>query len=173
MADSDAVEIRKRRDDDIDQLVRLAARVHEVDNYPMYLPGGDFASFLTHPKPSAAWVAVHGERIVGHVALNDETSRPVMQLVGNLAHTRPATYLARLLVDPDDRRAGVGRRLLEHAHRAAVDSGRSVFLDVVDTPTAGPAIALYRRAGWSEIGRVSFDLAGDEIEELVFLGPHC
>lgn len=171
MSDSDAVEIRERRNDDVDQLVLVAARVHEVDNYPMHLPGGDFARFLTRPIPIAAWVAVRGEQIVGHVALNDETSRPVMQLVDELAPALPAAYVARLLVDPADRRSGVGRRLLEHARRAAVESRRSPFLDVVDTPTAVSAMALYRQAGWSEVGRVSFNLVGGEVAELVFRGP--
>jgi len=165
------VEIRERRDEDLDDLVAIAAQVHEVDNYPMYLPGGDLRRFLTRPTPMAAWVAVRSNELVGHVALNDTTSRPVMQLVEDRRPMMLAAYVARLLVEPSSRGNGVGRRLLDHARRAAIEAARSPFLDVVDTPTSSSAISLYRHAGWSEIGRVRFDLVGDEIEELVFCGP--
>jgi GNAT superfamily N-acetyltransferase len=165
------MEIRERRDDDLGDLVDVAARVRALDNYPMFLPDGDFVRFLTRPTPIASWVAVCADQLVGHVALNDTTSRPVMQLVDARRPRLRAAYIARLLVDPRARRSGVGALLLEHARQAAIEAERSPFLDVVDTPTAAAAISLYRDAGWDEIGRVNFDLVGDEIEELVFRGP--
>lgn len=168
---TEPVEIRDRREDDLEELVCLAARVHEADNYPIFLPGGDYARFLTRPRPLAAWVAVREGELVGHVALNDATSRPVMNLVEVRGTPLPAVYVARLLVDPRSRRRGVGRQLLEHARHAAIEAGRAPYLDVVDAPTASPAISLYRDAGWEEVGRVSFELIGDEIEEVVFGGP--
>jgi GNAT superfamily N-acetyltransferase len=161
------VEIRARRDTDLDELVSLTTRVETVDNYPGYLPDGDFVRFLTRPTPLAAWVAVRDERIVGHVALNDRTSSPVMELVAR----DDAAYVARLLVDPDIRRAGIGRQLLDHARRAAVALGRTPFLDVVDRDAAAAAIALYRNEGWEEIGSVAFELGGMGLEELVFRAP--
>ncbi|HSH60008.1 MAG TPA: GNAT family N-acetyltransferase [Acidimicrobiales bacterium] len=163
--------IRDRRDDDLEELVAVAARVHEADQYPIFLPDGDLKRFLTRPKPLAAWVAVRNERLIGHVALNAETSRPVMQLVAALKPKRSAVYVARLLVDGSARREGVGRMLLEHARQAAVDSGHLPVLDVVDTPAAAAAISLYRRDGWEEVGRVSFELVDTEVDELVFRGP--
>jgi GNAT superfamily N-acetyltransferase len=165
------MEVRERHDNDFDQLVAVAARVRAVDQYPIILPDGDFNRFLTRPKPLAAWVAVRDERLVGHVALNAETSRPVMELVAGLTTELPPVYVARLLVDPGARREGVGRTLLEHARRAAVDSGHSPLLDVVDTPDTTAAISLYRRDGWEEVGRVSFELVDQAIDELVFRGP--
>ncbi len=168
LAESLDVEHRERRDDDLDELVTVAARVHAVDHYPIFLPDGDFAWFLTRPTPVAAWVAVRDERIVGHVALNAETSGPVMRLAAELVPERRVAYVARLLVDPDARRQGVGRRLLEQAARAAAELGDLLMLDVVDTPTAAAAISLYRREGWNEVGRVKFDA---DVDELVFCGP--
>jgi len=106
LAESLDVEHRERRDDDLDELVAVAARVHAVDHYPIFLPHGDFARFLTRPSPVAAWVAVRDERIVGHVALNAETSGPVMRLAAELVPERRVAYVARLLVDPDARRQG-------------------------------------------------------------------
>jgi GNAT superfamily N-acetyltransferase len=119
----------------------------------------------------AAWVAVREERIVGHVALNAETSRPVMALVAKLAPERPALFVARLLVEPEARREGVGRNLLEQARHAAVESGHCPMLDVVETPKAEAAISLYRGDGWEEVGRVPFGRSGAEVDELVFRGP--
>jgi GNAT superfamily N-acetyltransferase len=165
------MEIRERRDIDLDRLVAVAGRVHEGDRYPIFLSDDDFYRFLTPPKPAAAWVGVHDGSIVGHIALNAETSLRVTQLAVALDSKRPAVYVARLLVDPGARRAGIGRRLLEHARRAAVASGHVPVLDVVDTPTAAAAISLFRSDGWEEVGRVSSDLVDAEIDELVFRGP--
>ena len=168
---TDAVEIRTRFDDDLTVLVAIAARVHATDNYPICLPDGDEVRFFSRPPPMVAWVAVDGDRLVGHVALNETTSEPVMELVDEYGPRLPAVYVARLLVDPGSRRRGIGRVLLDHACGAALEAGRSAFLDVVDTGTAGPAIALYRSQGWEEIGRARFHLADQEIEHLVFCGP--
>jgi ribosomal protein S18 acetylase RimI-like enzyme len=166
-----AMEVRERRDDDLGELVAVAARVHEADGYPVFLPGGDLRQFLTRPAPLAAWVAVRDEELIGHVALNAETSRPVMQLIAELTPERPALYVTRLLVDPGARRQGVGGKLLEHARRAAVGREHLPVLDVVDTPSAAAAISLYRREGWEEVGRVRFELLDAEIDELVFRAP--
>jgi GNAT superfamily N-acetyltransferase len=165
------MEIRARRERDLGDLATIAARVHDLDNYPIFLPGGDYTGFITRPTSLAAWVAVRGRQLVGHVALNDTTSNPVMQLVDDDRPAHPPAYVARLLVDPGSRREGVGRRLLEHARREALSSGRVPYLDVVDIPTAASVIALYRHDGWVEVGRVRFELAGEEIDELVFRGP--
>ncbi len=57
-----------------------------------------------------------------------------------------------LAVDPAGRRAGVGRRLVKAAVRAAYDLGAaSLFLEVAEDNAA--ALALYWSAGFTEIGR--------------------
>jgi GNAT superfamily N-acetyltransferase len=162
------VEIRPRHDGDLVDIVQVASRVHEVDNYPIFLP--NYARFLCRPVPLAAWVATDEDRVVGHVALNATTSPSVMQLVDEQEPAIPAVYVARLLVDPGARGHEIGRRLLEHARCAALAAGCVPFLDVVDVGTAAAAIGLYRRDGWQEIGRVRFQLAGNDVDELVFRG---
>ena len=164
------VQIRQRRDADLEQLEVVARRVHVADRYPIYLPDGDFHRFLTQPASTAAWVMADDDRVVGHVALNDATSPPVMRAVADQGFDSPVRYVARLLVDPDARRTGAGRALLEHARREAVATGCLPVLDVVDIPTAAPAIALYRQAGWHEVARVSFDLGDLHLNEIVFVG---
>lgn len=165
------VQIRERQAADLEQLEILARRVHTLDGYPIYLPDGDFRRFLTRPQSLRAWVATHDHEIIGHVALNDVTSTPVMDAVADLNDDRPAGYVARLLVDPRSRRFGAGRALLKHALHEAVSTDRLPVLDVVDTPTAAPAVALYRADGWVETARVSFDLGDLRLEEIVFVGP--
>lgn len=165
------VEIRARRNSDLADLAEVAGRVHAADNYPIFLPDGDLIAFLTRPASIAAWVCVRDDELIGHVALNDTTSRPVMELVEASQPEMTPCYLARLLVDPSSRGDGAGGLLLEHARQAALRAGRSLFLDVVNTPTSTAAISLYRTAGWDEMGRVRFDLAGEELEELVLRAP--
>jgi len=63
------------------------------------------------------------------------------------APTRPVLFVARLLVDPDARRRGVGRTLLEQARRAAVESGHCSMLDVVAN-TEGGGCNLALPGGW-------------------------
>ncbi len=165
------LQIRERQAADLEHVETVARRVHESDRYPVYLPDGDFRRFLTRPASTAAWVATSVDRIVGHVALNETTSKPVMRVIDDLGNDRPALYIARLLVDPSARRTGIGRALLEHARQGAVSRGCLPVLDVVDVPTAAPALALYRAESWQEIARVSFVLAEMPLEEIVLVGP--
>jgi ribosomal protein S18 acetylase RimI-like enzyme len=166
-----AVEVRERRAEDLDQLVAIAHRVRTVDRYPIHLPDGDFIRFLTRPESLGAWVAAEDNVIVGHVALNTETSGVVMRLARDVVNGPPA-FVARLFVDPDVRRRGIGARLLEHVRVEAVTRGYVPVLDVVDTPSATAAISLYRRNGLREVGRTVFRLADEtETDELIFVWP--
>lgn len=165
------IEIRPRTEADLVELAEVAARVHQLDGYPIFLPGGDTRRFLERPEPVAAWIAELDGRTVGHVALNATTSKPTMELVEATEPSRSPIYVARLLVDPNARRRGIARLLLDTALAAAADRGHLAYLDVVDIESAAPALVLYRRSGWTEIGRVNFDLAGEDIEELVFRAP--
>ena len=163
--------MRARADTDLLACERLAEVVHANDGYPVYLPG-DLRSFLAAPQARAAWVAVHGEEVVGHVALHTGSSRAVIDLAVE-ATGLPAARLgvvARLLVSPRVRRAGIGRSLLDVAAGHAARLGLQPVLDVVDRHEA--AIRLYENSGWTCAGRVTVTFGrGLPIDELVFLGP--
>jgi GNAT superfamily N-acetyltransferase len=164
------VHLRDRQEDDLGQLVAIARRVRSADRYPAYLPDNDFQRFLTEPEPRAAWVAVEDRRIVGHVALNDETAPGATAVVRDAGITEPVGFVARLLVDPSVRRTGLGRALLEHVTAAALAEGLVPVLDVV--AEARKAIALYESAGWTRIGSADMTLPdGTTITELVYRGP--
>jgi GNAT superfamily N-acetyltransferase len=169
--DSGAVRIRERAEADLGRCVELARVVHETDGYPVYLPD-DLRSFLAVPHAIGAWVAERAGDVIGHVALHQRSSAAVMALA-EAATGLPAPRLgvvARLLVAPTARRAGIGRALLDVAADRAVQLGRWPVLDVVTRHESG--IKLYEAAGWSHAGQVTVTLGGvGPIEELVFLGP--
>jgi len=68
--------------------------------------------------------------------------------------------VTKLMVDPRARRQGVGRALLRRAEQAARGIGRRVLM--LDTRRGTPAEALYRDAGWTELGGIpGFELGPD------------
>jgi GNAT superfamily N-acetyltransferase len=159
--------VRCRTDDDLAALEQVVARVRAVDDYPTYLPDDDYRRFLTRHASLDAWVAELDGRICGHVALNAESSPAVMRVLREAGVTGAVGVVARLLVDPPARRQGVARELLQTARSAADAGQRTPVLDVVESSRS--AIALYRSAGWVELGRTSFVLPdGRELPELVF-----
>jgi len=148
----------------------MARAVHDLDGYPVYLPD-DLESFLAEDDALGAWVAERGNEIVGHVALHRRSSPEIMALAkeatglpdGDLA------VVARLMVAPSARRAGVGRVLLDTAASQALALGRQPVLDVA--VSLRDAVLLYEAAGWARAGPVTVQLPRLALEELVFVGP--
>jgi GNAT superfamily N-acetyltransferase len=164
---SGTVVVRRRTDDDFAALVQITASVRAADDYPTYLPGDDYHRFLSRPESLAAWVAERDGRICGHVALNAQASPGAMQVVRDAHIDVPIGAVARLLVDPGFRRQGVAGELLQTVRAAALSQQRTPVIEVVDSSHA--AIALYRSAGWVELGRTTLSLPdGRELSELVF-----
>jgi GNAT superfamily N-acetyltransferase len=98
-------------------------------------PGGgiDEKSYAQFVADGAAWVALHGDRLVGFAAVN-----------------RPAGSVWALFVDPAAEGAGVGRAL----HRRLLAWAREAGLTTLrlTTETGSRAEAFYRRAGWRDAG---------------------
>ena len=84
--------------------------------------------------------ASHGGTIIGTVQLAFTPPE-------NQRHPRK---LQKLLVLPEARRLGIGRALLAAAEQAAADAGRTLL--TLDTDAGGMGEALYRAAGWHEVG---------------------
>jgi GNAT superfamily N-acetyltransferase len=162
--------VRPRTDADLDECVRLAEVVHDRDGYPVYL-ATDLRTFLAAPDAVAAWVADDEGRLIGHVALHRQTIPAVMVIASAASDvaTDQLGVVARLLVDPEVRHQGAGRLLLEAATGAARSRGLRPILDVCSR--FGPAIALYERCGWINVGQVDLGFGDLKIEELVYLGP--
>ncbi|MCP5028808.1 MAG: GNAT family N-acetyltransferase [Actinomycetia bacterium] len=164
--------IRPREKDDFGPLETIARAVHKSDGYPLYMPDDDFRGLLDSADAIAAWVAVTDDNLIGQVSLHSRSSPEVNAFIVDqlgLAEDRLGV-VARLIVDPSRRRAGVARALLETAEQAAIDRGLTPILDVVDQFT--PAIALYERQGWKRRGTVSIDLPdATTINEHIYTAP--
>jgi GNAT superfamily N-acetyltransferase len=145
--------IRERRESDVGACLEMAEVLKGRDGYP---PRGpiDIEHFLAPDDQLAAWVAEDGTDVVGHVALHAS---------GDYATTRVASehlgcsqselgLIARLFVDPRQRRSGAGRALLTHATNDAVERGLRPVLDVATELDA--AVALYEALGWQRVGEV-------------------
>jgi GNAT superfamily N-acetyltransferase len=128
--------------------VAVLRRVHDRSGYPARWPA-DPVGWLSPAGQIEAWVAEHDGSIAGQVGLTQGDQHPgLLQAAG-----QPPGQLAeitRLFVDPAAHGTGLGRELLAAASAHAVARGRRPVLEVVDD--AGPAIALYERSGWRQIG---------------------
>ena len=88
------------------------------------------------------FVGEEGGRLVGTVALF-HASQP------NAPHR---AEIGKMLVHSSVRRRGLRRRLLHAAEESARAAGRTLLL--LDTESGSAGDILYRRCGWTEIGRV-------------------
>jgi ribosomal protein S18 acetylase RimI-like enzyme len=165
------VVIRPRLDADIDQCVRIAAAVQENDGYPGRRPR-NLRAFLTTSDGLSAWVADDNGRIAGHVAVHRESLPVVMAKAAAYVNLEPdqLAVVARLIVDPEMRRLGVGRALLEAGADAARRHGRHPILDVATHYEA--AIALYDSCSWRNAGEVTMVFGdGTELQSFVYVAP--
>lgn len=161
------ITVRPRHDDDLDVLVEVAEAVRDRDGYPGR--GTELRSFLGSAEALAAWVAELDGAVVGHVALHPRSLPVVMERAATVA-APPFGVVARLLSDPNTRRRGIGRALLDVAATEARRRGLHPILDVVTAYE--PAIALYDAAGWENAGEVTmrFD-DGTVLPSYVYVAP--
>ena len=134
-----------------DDLVPLLLRVHARDGYPLHATPGQATAFLASGRRVAAWVAEQDGRLVGHVALHHDPAHPTLAVAAERTGLRveALALVARLFVDPDSQRDGVGRTLLRHAVEQAQSRGLRAVLDVGQTLHA--AVALYEAEGWTRV----------------------
>ncbi|AIS01628.1 GNAT family N-acetyltransferase [Streptomyces glaucescens] len=90
----------------------------------------------------AVWAAYEAGRLVGTVGL----------AFPDKPNSRHRAELVKLMVHPDGRGRGHGRRLLDTAERAAAAAG--ITLLHLDTETGSPAERLYSAAGWTRLGAI-------------------
>ncbi len=150
----------------------MVMEVHQLDGYPVYLPG-DLRRFVASPGALSAWVAEEKGVILGHVALHSRTSDAALALACE-SLGQPLERLgviARLLVAPSARKRGIGGKLLDIATQSALERGLSPILDVVTNHSR--AISLYEHFGWVRLGQVTAKFSdGHELDEIVMAhGP--
>jgi ribosomal protein S18 acetylase RimI-like enzyme len=165
------VQIRARRQADVDALLDMAHLVKRLDGYPPRGPV-DLERFMVPPEQLAAWVAEIDSTVVGHVALHATGANDTVHLASRHTGKAPEdlAVVARVLVSPTTRRIGVGHALLETAVHGAHERGQQPILEVAVHFDA--AIGLYESSGWSRVGEVTIQF-GDEpsLQRYVYVGP--
>ncbi|MBV9164851.1 MAG: GNAT family N-acetyltransferase [Solirubrobacterales bacterium] len=124
--------------------------MHRQDGYPTRWPR-DPAGWLSPTSLVAAWIAVDGGSLGGHIALVAGVDDSLLIAAAG----RPASELAavsRLFVDPTRRGRRLGQMLLNTVTEYAGEHELGLVLDVVDE-TRSAAIALYERLGWRLVGQ--------------------
>ena len=128
------LEIRRSRHGDAGHLVRLALSL----GYTIEVPTARAAVERSEHSDAAVFVATAGGLIVGwaHVYRID------------LVQTTPFAEIGGLVVDPDRRGAGIGRRLVEAAEQWAADHGLTTMRVRSNVVRSG-AHRFYERNGYT------------------------
>ncbi|MBX9750711.1 MAG: GNAT family N-acetyltransferase [Roseococcus sp.] len=129
---------------------------------------------LAREKSRAFWKRVSTDVAQGHrvllAAWLDGALAGTVQLDLATPENQPhRAEVAKLLVDPGFRRAGVGAALMQRAEQAALRLGRRLL--TLDTRAGDLAEPLYRRLGWQEGGRIpgyALDETGQAHDTLYF-----
>ncbi|MEV0292612.1 GNAT family N-acetyltransferase [Nocardia sp. NPDC050710] len=133
--------------------VDALVKVHRYDRYPVQWPA-DPARWLTPANLCAAWVALDGEAVAGHIGLSLLESRDLDPAVAESVHTPEGSVgsVNRLFVVPGARGRAIAEHLLDAAHRHAAARNRPLVLHVSDEARA--AIACYEKLGWRRVASV-------------------
>lgn len=167
----DATEAERRLDELAAILVDAVAQGASV-NFMAGFTDAEGQAFWRGQLPGLA----AGER---QLLVAEAAGRLLGTVVLSLAHQPNAPHRAeigKMLVHSAARRQGIGRRLLAAAEAAALAAGRTLLL--LDTESGSAGDLLYRRCGWTEVGRVpehAFTPDGRLAETTLFcksLGPH-
>jgi GNAT superfamily N-acetyltransferase len=114
-----------------------------------------FMSPLTQPRAEAFWAEVaegvaRGDRILLVAEADGEVVGTVQVVFAGPENQPHRADIAKMLVRGDQRRRGLGERLMRAAEAAALAAGRTLL--VLDTVTGGDAERLYERLGWVRVG---------------------
>ncbi|HWT10052.1 MAG TPA: GNAT family N-acetyltransferase [Roseomonas sp.] len=102
-------------------------------------------------KAASAAVAA-GSRVLLAAWLDGRLAGSVILDLATEENTPQAASLRTLMVDPAERRRGIGRALMRRAEQAARAHGRGLVR--LDARAGSAAESLYRAEAWQELGRI-------------------
>ncbi|KAK0316491.1 hypothetical protein LTR01_000239 [Friedmanniomyces endolithicus] len=159
------VTVRLRTDVDLDSCVEVLCRVYAKDGYPV--EGTSYAHRFLQDGLRRAWVAEHGDTIIGHVAIGNATERdPAVILWRKLYPDEPVVVLERLFVDPKHRGSGAATGLIRAVEAWSRQEGIRLILFALSKDQV--AIRLYGRLGWTRFGTVPFSYGDGQQMDAVF-----
>ena len=140
--------VRERLPQDLPVLLALLQRTHEQEGYPVRA-AAVAADWVAPAHELGGWVALDGDRVVGHVALLPAQG-PCLPAwsAGTGRAADGLAVVSRFFTDRTVR--GAGTALLAHAAQQATAQGR---VPVLEVDLLSPAHAFYLRRGWREAGR--------------------
>ena len=143
----DATEAGARLGDLADILVEAVAQGASVN----FMAGFSRGEAMAFWRDQVSGIGKGGR----HLIVAEDGGRLVGTVVLTLAPQPNAPHRAevgKMLVRPEWRRRGLGRRLLAAAEARALAAGRTLLL--LDTESGSGGDRLYRSCGWTEYGRV-------------------
>ncbi|KAH6659098.1 acyl-CoA N-acyltransferase [Truncatella angustata] len=152
-------DIRLRTEDDFAALVAALEDVYSTDGYPVQ-GTADAAAFFNPDGLVEAWVAVHDEVVVGHVAIiaaakgYQPAVRALLDLPGSGADVKQCVVVARFFVRKYARGLGLGRTLIERTCEWARENKVKIVMNVLSKDKA--AIQLYEKVDFRRIGEGSY-----------------
>lgn len=106
---------------------------------------------LSYDEAFAYWEDVLGPGVTLWVAMQDGQMIGTVQLQCAMkANGRHRAEVAKLMVDPESRRGGIGRALMLHLEPKAKQEGRTLL--VLDTREGDPSNKLYQSLGYIQAG---------------------
>lgn len=153
---SENISTRPRRASDISALSDILRSVHAASGYPVEGISNP-SSFITPASLLKAWVALHGDKVVGHVAIMspDTSSLAANMYAKTGGDVDKSASLGRLFVDPEVRSKGVGTSLVAVAQEWAKTEGIRLLLVVLEKDEV--AKRMYERLGWDVLGKDVYD----------------
>lgn len=167
---TDQILIRPRHDSDIPALSNILRSVHTSSGYPVEGVSNP-SSFINPPDLLKAWVTLHKDRIVGHVAIlptspNNLTARIYAETGGDVTKI---TSLGRLFVDPEVRGKGFGKSLVGAAEQWAKAEGLRLLLTVLEKDEV--AKRMYEKLGWEILEKHVYNDGEREHDAFVYASP--
>lgn len=149
------VEVRVRKDEDLESLGAILVRVYAADGYPVE-GVKDPTAWLRPSRELNSWTATIDNKPIGQVtamSASPEDDAAVMWQKRVTSDLSGLIILARLFVDPGYRKVGAGKFLIAAALRFANSRDCSIAFDVMEKDHA--AIRLYESLGAQKLGSVT------------------
>ena len=141
------VEIRSRQEIDLVKLGEIMRRVYEQDRYPV--EGVENTDEILRTSASAlSWVAHLAGQVIGQISLIpafDDVKLCRVLAEQNGIETDGLAFISRLFIDPNYRKCGAGRTLVQTALSYAKSQESKVALEVMQKDKG--AIRLYESMG--------------------------